>query len=76
MERLARLADRARGLSGAIVAAARNPARVPSDEQARRLAICDACEFFLRDKNRCAKCGCRLNWKSRLEAWHCPIQKW
>lgn len=52
--------------------------KVSDEEKARRLAICQKCEFLIRrsGSDRCAKCGCFLNFKSRLEAWHCPIKKW
>jgi len=52
-----------------------NPKPVSKEERERRLAICQSCEF-LKDGKRCLKCGCHVNWKSRLEAWHCPISKW
>ena len=37
---------------------------------------CQPCEFFRASDNRCAKCGCYLALKTRLEAWHCPAGKW
>lgn len=49
---------------------------VSQEEQARRLAICHECEFYDPQQIRCRKCACRLNLKTRLEAWHCPIDKW
>lgn len=52
-----------------------NPKPVSVEERERRLSICNACEF-LKDGKRCTKCGCTVSWKSRLEAWHCPISKW
>jgi len=52
-----------------------NPRPLSSEERERRLSICHECEFLI-DGKRCQKCGCHVNWKSRLEAWHCPIQKW
>ena len=55
--------------------AIRNPSPVSEEERERRLGICHACEFLI-DGKRCAKCGCNVSWKTRLEAWHCPIQKW
>jgi hypothetical protein len=66
----------AKNAFSAVVAAVKNPSVVSVDEQARRLDICKGCEFFIQSNSRCAKCGCRLNWKTRLEAWHCPIDKW
>ena len=53
--------------------------KVSSEERARRLAICKACEFLIHKEgksDRCAKCGCFLKWKTALESWHCPIKKW
>jgi hypothetical protein len=46
------------------------------DEIARRLDICDACEFKIRESNRCGKCGCFLGAKTKWESSHCPIGKW
>jgi hypothetical protein len=60
---------------GAAGKALLNPKPVSSEERERRLAICNACEFLI-DGKRCQKCGCHVNWKSRLEAWHCPVGKW
>jgi hypothetical protein len=45
-------------------------------EQDRRLAICRGCEFFVKAKASCSKCGCYLNLKTRLETEHCPISRW
>ena len=52
--------------------------KVSREESGRRLSICRACEFYHKEggDERCAKCGCFLNLKTRLEAWHCPINKW
>ena len=69
------LATQAKNLGTAIGQAIVNPTPVSKEEQERRLAICHQCEFLIEGK-RCSKCGCYVNWKSRLEAWHCPIQKW
>ncbi len=69
------VATQAKNLIGAASKAILNPKAVSKEERERRLAICNACEFLV-DGKRCAKCGCTVNWKSRLEAWHCPIEKW
>ena len=50
--------------------------KVAPEEKERRLAVCHGCEFFRRSDQRCSKCGCQMNWKTRLAAWHCPIGKW
>ena len=39
-----------------------------------RKALCKACEFMTND--RCAKCGCWLQYKTRLRAEKCPAGKW
>jgi Family of unknown function (DUF6171) len=52
--------------------------KVSAEEKARRLAICQGCEFLVKGPKgeRCSKCGCFVKWKTALEAWHCPINKW
>lgn len=55
--------------------------QVSDEEQARRLGICGECPHLIqgrskKEEGRCGKCGCHLNWKTRLEAWHCPVGKW
>lgn len=50
---------------------------VSKEEQDRRFTICETCEFLTdRILKRCSKCGCCVNLKKKLEAWHCPIYKW
>jgi hypothetical protein len=46
------------------------------EERARRLAICEGCEFF--KGRRCVKCGCRLRAKVAMASEHCPLDppKW
>ena len=39
-----------------------------------RQAICKECEHM--SNNRCAKCGCWLQYKTILRAEKCPINKW
>lgn len=46
------------------------------EEQSRRLSICEGCEHFDHDQNRCRVCGCFANLKARIEREHCPIGKW
>lgn len=68
-----------RNIAAAALSAAKNPTMVSGQEKARRLEICGACEFLIRQQgksDRCAKCGCFLRWKTALESWHCPIKKW
>jgi len=56
-------------------ALAGNPRRTP-EEIARIKAICEACEFFARDAQRCSKCGCYMNRKIPWQTTHCNIGKW
>jgi hypothetical protein len=65
----------AKNVVGAIGKSVMNPKPVSTEERERRLGICNSCEFLIEGK-RCEKCGCYVNWKTRLEAWHCPIGKW
>lgn len=67
--------NRIKNLAIAARQAMLHPKPVSTEERERRLSICNDCEF-LKDGKRCLKCGCFVNWKSRLEAWHCPINKW
>lgn len=54
-----------------------NGMRNASEEKIQeRLAICDACEFKIRESNRCGKCGCFLGKKTQWESSTCPINKW
>ena len=38
--------------------------------------ICHACEYYIHEKNRCAKCGCFTALKTSLITEKCPIKKW
>jgi len=49
---------------------------VKDEESMRRMCICDACEFFVKDNARCSKCGCMMQFKVRLNGAKCPINKW
>jgi len=59
---------------------------VSDEEEARRLEICAGCEFYTpnipelpeaeQKQNRCVKCGCFMNFKSKLRSAHCPEGKW
>jgi hypothetical protein len=51
-----------------------NPLNADLDEIDRRNSICAECEF--NRKNRCMKCGCWLQYKARLRAESCPINRW
>jgi len=59
---------------------------VSDEEEANRLSICAGCEFYTpnipemseaeQKQNRCIKCGCFMNFKSKLRSAHCPVGKW
>ena len=51
-------------------------AQAENELQAERLEICKGCEFYIPDKDRCAKCGCHLKSKSAWKSSKCPIGKW
>jgi hypothetical protein len=68
------MAKNAMAAGAQVLRRGREPVSV--EEQASRKAICLACEFYRKSDDRCSKCGCHLDYKSRLKAWHCPIDKW
>lgn len=45
-------------------------------EQARRLAICHACEHYDASQHRCRACGCFADLKARVASSSCPHHKW
>lgn len=53
-----------------------NHLNVEDSEKNRRLSICNSCEFFIKDQERCSKCGCYMAVKTYLKAESCPVGKW
>lgn len=51
-------------------------ATVDAAEQARRMAICEACPEFVVEDRRCVLCGCSMSLKTRWESEACPLGKW
>ena len=49
---------------------------LPEDAIDARLAICQSCEFFILLQKRCSKCGCFMEYKTRLRSQKCPVGKW
>jgi hypothetical protein len=59
---------------------------ITEEEESRRLSICAGCEFYTpnivelsdeqKKQNRCVKCGCYMNFKTKLRSAHCPVGKW
>ena len=47
---------------------------VTDEEHAKRMEICQGCEFF--HNGSCQKCGCSCNFKARMRAMKCPLNKW
>ncbi len=47
---------------------------VPPEVKDERMALCNACEYYVKDK--CKKCGCQLRAKTQLAASKCPLGKW
>ncbi len=49
---------------------------VEDAEVARRLAICQACEYLIAGERRCSKCGCFVEVKARFRTQACPQGRW
>jgi hypothetical protein len=47
----------------------------PPEAVARRLELCQACEFFTAEK-RCTQCGCWADAKTKWAEQTCPVGKW
>lgn len=41
-----------------------------------RLKACMSCEFYIQNRDRCSKCGCKMKIKTSLSASKCPVGKW
>lgn len=48
------------------------------EETEKALKICAECPRLVDDggSHRCGECGCVLQYKVKLKAWHCPLNKW
>jgi hypothetical protein len=44
-------------------------------EKERRMSICRSCEHFSDLLSQCELCGCFLEAKTRLKAFHCALDK-
>jgi hypothetical protein len=86
-EMLPSLATMAGSALSAVVQEAQTRAPgVSAEEQARRLSICEGCDYYTanskhpatrtKKNHRCVICGCYLNLKSRLATSQCPAGKW
>lgn len=57
--------------------AARSGFEVRNGEQTEAaLGICAECEHLVEGNFSCGLCGCNLDYKVKLHAWHCPAGKW
>jgi len=52
-----------------------NKVFVSDEEQLRRMEICKACEHFKPTLTQCGLCGCFLEAKTRLVAFHCAMDR-
>jgi hypothetical protein len=60
----------------AVAFVASGGAMVGQAEKDRRLDVCRACDRFEAAAGRCRECGCRMNWKARIESLDCPLGRW
>jgi len=56
--------------------AAGNSLNADQSEIDKRKNICNSCEFFEKNQQRCLKCGCYMAVKTYLKSSNCPIGKW
>ncbi len=79
---LAAAAKNAAAAAGRVITAAATgqPVQVPETEFQRRMALCAACDQYIKETQRCAKCSCYLAsqviGKARLATEKCPANKW
>ena len=48
--------------------------RTPDDEYARRLGICETCDYL--NDGLCRACGCFVQLRAYTAARHCSYEKW
>lgn len=53
-----------------------NPIKSDNTEIENRKSICESCDFYIRESQKCSKCGCNMAIKTYLKASVCPIGKW
>jgi len=42
----------------------------------KRIKICEGCPWYIKEKQRCAECGCLVPLKTYFEEESCPIERW
>lgn len=53
-----------------------NATYVDTDEQIRRVTICDTCPRLFTLTRNCKECGCFVDLKTKYEKSTCPLGKW
>jgi uncharacterized paraquat-inducible protein A len=53
-----------------------NSPTVSEEDANKRKSICNGCEAFNKEQERCTKCGCHMAVKTYLRAATCPLGKW
>lgn len=43
---------------------------------AKREAICNGCEYFIKSRDKCTDCGCFMPLKWQIKNQNCPQGKW
>lgn len=49
---------------------------VPKETFEKRLAICNECDKYDKEKKKCNECGCFMEYKATLRTVSCPLRKW
>lgn len=74
---LSPLTEQVKNLANDVIAHAKNKfGKSTEEERARRLSICDSCEYLIKESKRCSACGCHVEIKSKWESSQCPLKKW
>lgn len=63
----------------AVAVVASGLTRVSPEDQAARLAVCEACDHYRASDGRCGMetgCGCYVRLKSAFAAATCPVNRW
>lgn len=71
------IADQVASATSAAVQFFKSGFKLAKDTTAdERLAICNECEHFVKDTERCGVCWCWMKIKTKLPGESCPLQKW
>lgn len=50
--------------------------RLLAQNKVERLAVCEGCQHYNKQINRCLKCGCNMSLKTMYAGSRCPINRW